>query len=182
LLAVGDVILGLDGKPFDQDARIAFGRAIDTAESERQKGVLPLIVWRNGPSTPRRAGKQQPVALTLKVMGSYSATAPYDCAKSAKILDEGCRYIAAKKDYGLFSLGALVLLASGKEEYKATVQALTRGAAAFVEKAAESDAVQGSAWDGGYASSTLPAATRTRTGGSATRIKNTPKLIKLKNR
>ena len=114
VMRVGDVILGLDGKPFDGDARVAFGKAIDGAESETQKGVMKLLVW--------RAGKQQPVDLPLKVMGSYRDTAPYDCPKSMRILEAGCRYIAAKKEFGRFSIGALALLASGKPEYQALVR------------------------------------------------------------
>jgi hypothetical protein len=113
-----DVIIGVDGKPFGEDARICFGRAITEAEKESGKGVLRLIRWRNGQS--------ENVTLKLAVMGTYSFTAPYGCQKSKKILDMGCRAIVEqgwKDKHGNIhvciqnALNALALLASGREEY-----------------------------------------------------------------
>ena len=77
------MILGVNGKPFDDDARKAFGRAITEAEKSENKGVLKLIRFRDG--------KTENVQLKLRVMGSYSATAPYDCPKSKLILAEACK-------------------------------------------------------------------------------------------
>ena len=48
LLAVGDLILGIGDKKFDDDARKSFGRAINQAETEAYKGVLSLLRWRGG--------------------------------------------------------------------------------------------------------------------------------------
>lgn len=111
VMAKGDVILGVGGKRFDSDARIAFGKAITAAEAKASKGVLKLIRW--------RAGKKENVELKLKVMGSYSATAPYDCEKSKAIFAQGCKALAAK-GLGRVSiptdLAALALLASGNKE------------------------------------------------------------------
>lgn len=76
VLQADDVILGAGGKPFADDARIQFARALMVAEQDAQKGVLKLIRW--------RAGKTENVEIRLPVMGTYSATAPYDCKKSAK--------------------------------------------------------------------------------------------------
>jgi len=73
LLAAGDVILGVNGKPFDHDARRSLGEAITTAEETANKGQLKLVRW--------RAGNQQDVTLPLRVMGSYSPTSPYNCDK-----------------------------------------------------------------------------------------------------
>ena len=112
VLAEGDVILGVNGKPFDADARIQFGRALTEAEKAANKGLLRLIRWREG--------KTEKVTLTLKVMGTYSATAPYECEKSRAIFELGCQAIARK---GLSQVSiptdfnALALLASGKKEY-----------------------------------------------------------------
>jgi len=88
VLEVGDVILGLDGKLFDSDARKAFGRAITEAEKTDNKGTLKLIRWRKGTNAN--------VTLKLQVMGSYSDTAPFDCPKSKKILEQGLRYLATR--------------------------------------------------------------------------------------
>ena len=74
VLQAKDVILGVGTKPFADDARIQFARAIAAAEQKDANGSLKLIRW--------RAGKTENVEIQLPVMGSYSSTAPYDCAKS----------------------------------------------------------------------------------------------------
>ncbi|MGD0089903.1 MAG: DUF6288 domain-containing protein [Planctomycetota bacterium] len=48
LMKVDDVILGLDGKLFSEDARQCLGRAITEAEKAENKGVLKLKIWRVG--------------------------------------------------------------------------------------------------------------------------------------
>jgi len=119
VLEAGDVILGIDGKPFTSDCRKAFGRAITEAEKAENNGILKLIRWRKG--------KMQNVQLKLRVMGTYSDTAPYDCPKSKKILDEGCRYIAAHMKGGIDGeINALALLASGNPEYRPLVRDYAR--------------------------------------------------------
>ncbi len=118
VLRKGDVLLGIDGKPFDGDARLRFARAVTAAETTEQGGALRLLRWREG--------KTETVALKLAVLGSYAAEAPVDCAKSKLILDLGCRAVAKRgfKDArGNFQvsipndLNALLLLASGEESY-----------------------------------------------------------------
>ncbi len=111
VLRTNDVILGVFGKPFADDARKSFGRAI--AAAEEKTGVLRLIRWREGQSNN--------VELKLAVLGKYSDTAPYGCPKSKKIFEQGCRLIAKaglqEADIPI-DLNALALLASGKEEYR----------------------------------------------------------------
>lgn len=116
VLALGDVILGVAGEAFASDPRSELGRALTLAESEGGQGKLSLIRW--------RSGEVEPVVIKLAVLGSYSATAPYDCPKSERILERGCAALAlrmAEPDYGPNaiprSLNALALLASGKKEY-----------------------------------------------------------------
>jgi hypothetical protein len=107
---VNDVILGVSGKPFADDARRSLGHAITTAEEET--GILPLLLWRKG--------KTFTAELKLKVLGAYSATAPYDCPKSRAIFEQGCRLIAAKgfEETDIpDNLNALALLASGDKKY-----------------------------------------------------------------
>jgi hypothetical protein len=132
VLEADDVILGVNGKPFASDARRAFGEAMGDAERTENKGALKLLRWRKG--------KTDPVTVTLKVMGSYSATAPYGCEKSARILDLGCKAIAEKlqtasdKERGnpiVRSLNAMALLASGKREYLPLVREEAKWAAAY---------------------------------------------------
>ena len=88
VLTTGDVILGVDGKDFTGDARIVFANAIAAAESEKGGGKLPLLRW--------RAGKTEPVEMKLPVLGSYSATAPYACAKSKRIYELGVASLAQR--------------------------------------------------------------------------------------
>ena len=111
-MEVGDVILGVAGQLFTEDARRLFGRAIDGAEKD---GALALMVWRKG--------ELKDVVVKLKVMGSYADMAPYDCAKSRKILEEGCKRIVENKDYGRCLVGYIALLASGDPQYAELLKA-----------------------------------------------------------
>ncbi|MHC5054183.1 MAG: DUF6288 domain-containing protein [Planctomycetota bacterium] len=125
VLEVGDVILGTFGKPFDEDARKGLGRAIGEAETERCRGVLPLVVWRKG--------RTRNINVKLQVMGSYSDTSPYDCPKARKILEQGCALIARNiKDQNRFPINELGLMASGRPEYMELVRTSARALAASV--------------------------------------------------
>ena len=130
ILAVGDVILGVGGKPFSYDPRTELGQALTTAESEAGGGNLSLIRW--------RAGKTEEVVVKLPVLGTYSATAPYDCPKSQRILEQGCKALAERiadpsyrENAITRSLNALALLASGKDEYLPLVRKEAHWAADF---------------------------------------------------
>ncbi|MCL4180383.1 MAG: acetylesterase, partial [Verrucomicrobia bacterium] len=48
ILVVGDVLLGVGGKPFSYDPRTKFGKALTTAESEAGGGNLTVTRWRAG--------------------------------------------------------------------------------------------------------------------------------------
>jgi hypothetical protein len=139
VLQPDDVILGAGGKTFDGDARIQFASALMDAEQAASQGILKLIRW--------RAGKTENVEIQLPVMGTYSPTAPYDCEKSAKILDLGCKAIARR---GLAkvsidnSINALALLASGREEYRPML-------ADYAKLAAELRMESMATWHYGYA-------------------------------
>lgn len=118
VVAVGDVILGVGGKPFSYDARTEMGKALTLAESEAGQGNLILTRW--------RAGSPAEVVVKLPVLGTYSATAPYKCPKSKHILEQGCKYLARRMADPSYakqldpiprSLNALALLASGDPSY-----------------------------------------------------------------
>lgn len=115
-LAVGDVIVGVGGKPFSYDPRTELGRALTEAETEAGGGQLAVTRW--------RAGQTEEVTLKLPVLGAYSSTAPYDCPKSKRIYEQGCATLGKRvadpsynPDPIVRSLNALALLASGKPEY-----------------------------------------------------------------
>jgi len=112
-IAVGDVILGASGTVaapvnFTDDARKSLSYAITDAEA-LDPGILKLIRWRDGVPTIT-------VEITLQTLGAYTATAPYNCPKSALILEQGLQYVMANEDAGLFSLGTLALLAGNDPE------------------------------------------------------------------
>lgn len=113
ILKVSDVILGASGdgsrpEPFSRDARRSFAAALADAEA-RDPATLSLLAWRDG--------KTSVAIITLRTMGAYSDTAPYDCPKSAKILEEGLAHLFEKEKSGLYRCGALPLIASAKPEH-----------------------------------------------------------------
>jgi hypothetical protein len=74
------------------------------------------------------------------VLGGYSATAPYDCAKSKRILDEGCKALAKRMEQDNYngrqepithSLNVLALLASGDKQYLPLIRKEARWAADY---------------------------------------------------
>ena len=130
VFAVGDVILGVGGKPFSYDPRTEFGKALTVAESKEGDGKLTISRW--------RADKTEDVVLKLPVLGNYSATAPYNCPKSKLIFEQGCKALAermkdgaARQDAIPRSLNALALLASGDPKYLPIVEKEARWAADF---------------------------------------------------
>jgi len=132
VLAVGDVILGVGGKPFSLDPRTELGKALTAAESEAGGGKLGLTRW--------RAGKTEEVTVMLPVLGSYSATAPYDCPKSRRVLELGLASLAKRvgePGYGgrqnpiPRSVNALALLAGGDPAHLPLVKKEAEWAAAF---------------------------------------------------
>ena len=113
-LKIGDVILGLFDTPFSYDPRTEFGKAIQRAEAS--DGNLDLMRWRQG--------ETETVTLKLPVLGSYSSTAPFNCAKSKAIFESGCDALADRMNSGykprnpiIRSLNTLALLSSGREEF-----------------------------------------------------------------
>jgi hypothetical protein len=128
----GDVILGVGGKPFAHDPRTEFSMALTAAESNAGAGKLSLTRW--------RSGETDEVVLNLPVLGDYSATAPFDCPKSARILKLGCEALAERMrgaDYArrqnpiTRSFNALALLASGDDQYLPLIRREAARAAGF---------------------------------------------------
>ncbi len=144
ILAVGDVLLGVGGKAFSYDPRTELGKALTAAETEAGSGKLALTRW--------RAGKTEEVVLKLPVLGSYSATAPFDCSKSKRIFDQGCKALAVRMAQPAYSkshdpivrsLNALALLASGDPAYLPLIKTEAQWAADF-----SADSMQ--TWHYGY--------------------------------
>ena len=130
LLATDDVILGASAGGgavplFTSDARMSMGWAIGAAEAG--DGILKLKIW--------RAGVTSDVSITLPIMGAYSDTAPYNCPKTALVMNNAAKSLAQRintygwnKD-GPGSINALALLATGDGAYLPMLQAYARAIA-----------------------------------------------------
>ncbi len=120
VLKVGDVLIGAFGEKFTWDARKEFAHALTRAETTKEKGQLDLLVWNDG--------KTRTATVPMEVMGGYSASSPYDCPKTEKIVDDA---VAHFKKYGLTNIrpgmprntesiyglvNAIGLLATGRED------------------------------------------------------------------
>jgi HEAT repeat protein len=117
---VDDVILGIGGKLFTDDARRSIATAIQEAEKESNNGILKLTRW--------RAGKTDVAQLKLRVMGTYSVTAPYNCPKSRKIFEEASKALEKEPlpENWAGAITGLALLATGNPDYLPKVQAFAR--------------------------------------------------------
>ncbi|MFM7206239.1 MAG: DUF6288 domain-containing protein [Planctomycetaceae bacterium] len=141
VMAIDDVILGAEGRPFTGDARQAIARAIQRAETVAGDGALALTRW--------RAGTVDEVQLSLPVLGDYAGTAPYDCPKSARILARAVAVLAREplaEDIWA-AVNGLALLASGDEQHLPRVRDLARRLATT---APELDPRRMGTWEMGY--------------------------------
>ena len=120
VMQVDDVILGVGGQPFTDDARKSIAVAIQEAEKEANGGILKLTRW--------RAGRTEEVQLKLRVMGTYSETAPYNCPKSKRIFDEACKVLEKEPLPANWhgAINGLALLATGRAEYLPRLKTLAQ--------------------------------------------------------
>lgn len=144
VLKEGDVILGVDGKLFSEDARKVFARAITEAEKTAGKGCLRLVCWRQG--------KQEDVVVTIPAIGDYSATAPYKCRKTEQIVDAQCSYLL-KNGFGNGVQGSVNALGALATDRPAFASMLREYAGKVGPPDLKLDVESGgmSAWDHGYA-------------------------------
>jgi hypothetical protein len=146
VVKVDDVILGADGRLFNDDARKSFAMAIQQAETEAKGGVLKLTV--------SRGGQVQEISIKLTVMGTYSETAPWNCAKSKRILEEASKVLEKEelKTDWCGPIQGLALLATGNPEYLPKLQEFARKLAAIeVDPNKKPEGfVWGDAWTMGY--------------------------------
>ncbi len=142
VIRVDDVILGTSGKLFADDARKSIAYAIQEAEKESTGGILKLKIW--------RAGETLDVQLKLRVMGTYSDTAPWNCPKSKKILDEACKILEKEplEDNWHGAINGLALLATGNADYLPRLQTLARKIGPQTLKLELKDGMV--VWDWGY--------------------------------
>ncbi len=124
-----DIILGAATAPgqgparFSWDARLELAQAITLAESQAGQGALALLRWRDG--------ETEAVTLRLPVMGEYASTAPFDCPKTQRIVQQAAAKVAghtpAAGDNGMTgAINGLLLLATGDERYLDPVRRTAR--------------------------------------------------------
>jgi hypothetical protein len=97
------------------DAYNLFTEAVDKAESGTGRGLLTLKVKRLG--SDDALAEEFDVELQLKVLGSYSPTAPVDCAKTDALITQAADYLVKRGNVGRLPTGLLALLATGEEKY-----------------------------------------------------------------
>jgi len=140
-----DVIIGAGGVLFKENARREIAEAIDRAETKEAKGILKLTLKGKGEGTPTLGAKGDPadldpeaepevdpeaeleaeakgtntVTLQLKVLGTYSDTAPYNCPKTDAIVAQTADYLvkSGTAASGQLKVGLLGLLATGEQKY-----------------------------------------------------------------
>lgn len=188
-LRESDVILGIlspasgqdTGKGlFTTEARFSLSKAIEEAEKRENGGKLVLNVWRPEghfvtnvmgkaktkvfafqPDTPI-TGKVMTVAITLPVMGSYSAASPWACEKSEAIVKKSAEAILKegffrtgatgnKVPLGLDAmLDALGLLATGDKAYISAVRDYVHALANGGRSLDITTGVGPGTWEGAY--------------------------------
>lgn len=104
-LKPGDAIIGFGDAKFEGHPLWEMAKAIEAAEAA--DGKLALLL---------KTGKQ--VDITLTKLGAYSPTAPYDCAKSDKIIKQAADSLL-KEGFGggATQTGMLALMATGEKEH-----------------------------------------------------------------
>ena len=183
-LQKGDIIVAVDGRPITVDACNLFTEAVDKAEGDQGGGVLTLTVRRGGSpadagSEVRGAGKEETIQpsssnqdpasriphpasrseaeqipLQLKVLGTYSPTAPVNCAKTDALITQTADYLATNKQTCTLQADMLGLLATGEKKYIKVVHDYLH-AAGWAQPPEDPDELVGTtagyvAWKWGY--------------------------------
>ncbi len=100
LVEIGDVIIGANGKNFETSHR--FGRrsnkrgwdgpmkemAAHIEDSQAKDGVLTLMIHPQGDDS-----KIETITLQVEPVGRFSATYPWDCARSEMLLERLCEFL-----------------------------------------------------------------------------------------
>ena len=114
-LLVDDIIYSANGKMVGDKGWLVMGAAVTESETREGKGKLVLGV--------RRGSKNIDVELSLEVMGTYSPTAPYDCPKTEKIIDNLEKWVVANgAGAGFLNYNTVFMLATGNPELQGYVR------------------------------------------------------------
>lgn len=135
----GDILTAVNGKSFEgRDPQQVLGLALTDAEAGNGRLVFEVVTGK----------EKRDVAISIPVMGTYSATWPLKCAKSDRIIKEAVAYYGGDsftkgKDFAAHNiegaLGCLFLLSTGDDVHLPKVKAYLAGTR-----------VEGSNWINGY--------------------------------
>ncbi len=106
IITKNQIITGVNGIPLNGEVRKQWAQAVDFAQSQVGGGKL-ILNLSDGSST----------TINLPVIGSWSPTAPMNCAKSDKIVQETADYMIRNKDIGRYGLGLLALMSTGEKKH-----------------------------------------------------------------
>ncbi len=119
-ILVGDMIYSANGTMVGDRAWEVMAAALTESETREAGGRLVIGL--------RRGGRNLDVELTLPVMGSYSATAPYDCPKTERIIANLENWVVANgAGAGFLNNDALFMLATGNPELQGFVRRIVYG-------------------------------------------------------
>lgn len=112
---VGDVIYSANGNMLGEKAWEVMGAAITESETKEAGGRFVIGV--------RRDGANKNVEVTLRVMGTYSSTAPYDCPKTERIIADLEDWVVNQGGgAGFLNSDALFVLATGNPKLQGLVR------------------------------------------------------------
>lgn len=126
-LQVGDLIIGVNGQPFNNDFSDKIAEAIDRGEGGSGEMVLQV----------ERQNRKKNISFKLEKIGRYSAKWPSSCKKSARILRDACDWLVAHQQpngrlekaergnvFVLSSVGGLAMLGCDLERYRKPLKKL----------------------------------------------------------
>ncbi len=136
-IAIGDLVVGANGKRLTVPHAFGRGKASDgwkgpmldmsrfIEDSQGRDGKLELIIWPGGVKTAEKT-----VSVQLGPIGRFSATWPFNCPRSDKLMISLCDFLAAEyARAGKFesmvhthSCSVLALMASGGKKYEPTIR------------------------------------------------------------
>lgn len=90
-LEIGDTVVGVNGKRIQSHLWLEIGAAMEHSQGDpKLKSEFTLEVLRND--------KSHSITMKVDQLGYFSPTYPFDCAKSKRIYEDACAYIARNQN------------------------------------------------------------------------------------
>lgn len=112
-LLVGDIIKTVNGRALGDKVLHQFAQEIDYSETDDAAGLMRFGVERvEGDKTENLS-----IEIQLRVLGTYSSTAPYNCPKTDALITETAERTIERGNYGRIGVDLLGLLATGEKKF-----------------------------------------------------------------